>query len=528
VRIIGPGIIVNEPCGCSGNFPAKVRFKLNNNTGTQRYCVTVHLCDGRNVDGQVVVPAQDLIVGTVDPGEKFYEVTIPNYPCGAGNVCFGEAGSGEDGGFAKVETCPTGKCCTVISWNVRPGDPCPLPHANIIKSKCRAQQVCIQGRGKATLDCNPATAAIDDDCNADCAGNGTLRLCTTGGVAPFVFALSDNWGNTYNYSSLSADGRCATYNVKITQDTTFTGTVTDENGAGCATSDTTTLRLVVLPPPVLSDAQPDCEGNVTITASPAGLANYHFKDGNGVTLQNGASNVLTRQFAPGDHCVTCTARNSAGCESTSDPECFTVLPLVPTPALSVTGPDCDGNTVISITNCPATGITFTFEDAAGNPLAGDTDNSACTFTKKFAPGTYTVYVRASNGRATCDKTAQTAPFTIYAPVNTSLNVSGNGACNDGILTFTASASGGNQSYTFEWKVDGSTTLPANASLNGAGNVLTYKPRLAGSGGLDTVAHTVSCQAFDTSGRGPGGAGCGGDIETRRVEQCLSSTVSTVA
>ncbi len=137
VRISGPGVVINEPCNCPGTFTAQVKFRLINNTGTDRYCVTVHLCDGTSSSG-VAFPARDIVIGTVAPGTHDLIAEIPNYPCGAGTICFGEAGSGADGGFAKGETCPTGKCCTVISWNVRPNDPCPLPHEDIIKSKCRA------------------------------------------------------------------------------------------------------------------------------------------------------------------------------------------------------------------------------------------------------------------------------------------------------------------------------------------------------------------------------------------------------
>src|SRR5262245_9946735 len=44
VRIIGPGVILNEPCNCTGTFNALVSFNIENNAGTERYCLTLHLC----------------------------------------------------------------------------------------------------------------------------------------------------------------------------------------------------------------------------------------------------------------------------------------------------------------------------------------------------------------------------------------------------------------------------------------------------------------------------------------------------
>src|SRR5215213_11099939 len=156
VRIIGPGQIINEPCACTGSFNAQVRFRVVNNTGTTRYCVTVHFCPGPLPGGGNFDPG-DVLIGDIPPkSDAFYTVTIPNYPCGTGLVCFGACGPGTDAdtgqpdcSFPKGTACPPGQCCSTISWDVNPG--CPN---RIISSKCRHQQVCIQGRGGVTLDCD--------------------------------------------------------------------------------------------------------------------------------------------------------------------------------------------------------------------------------------------------------------------------------------------------------------------------------------------------------------------------------------
>src|SRR5947209_13885641 len=127
VRIAGPGVVLNEPCICKtgDTFTAQVQFHIVNNTGTDRYCVTGHLCPGVDENGNVVVPAPaNIIFGDIPANfDGLKTITIPNYPCNAGKVCFGAAGPDADGGFPKGAACPTGKCCTTITWNVKASDP---------------------------------------------------------------------------------------------------------------------------------------------------------------------------------------------------------------------------------------------------------------------------------------------------------------------------------------------------------------------------------------------------------------------
>lgn len=267
VRIHGPGIVINEPCTCTKTctrsdgtkyacFDAQVKFTLINNTGTDRYCVTIHLCPGMSSSG-VSFPAQDIVIGTVGPGTHDLIATIPDYPCGAGTVCFGEAGSGEDGGFAKGETCPTGKCCTVISWNVRPNDPCPLPYQDIIKSKCRAQRVCIVGRGTTTLDCDTSASGVQSNCPVECGSSTTLRLCTTNdaSLGPFTFTLGgQSFGPT--------NDTCHDFTVgPITKDTTITGDVKSNDGCTKSASVTLTTSPITVSLDVSGGATCDSAAN---------------------------------------------------------------------------------------------------------------------------------------------------------------------------------------------------------------------------------------------------------------------------
>src|SRR6266508_4073281 len=388
VRISGPGIIINEPCTCTKTctrsdgttyacFDAQVKFNLINNTGTDRYCVTIHLCPGTSSSG-VSFPAQDIVIGTVGPGPHEIIATIPNYPCGAGTVCFGAAGSGEDGGFAKGETCPTGQCCTVISWNVRPNDPCPLPHSDIIKSKCRAQQVCIQGRGITTLDCNTSLSGVQTNCAVPCGGTTTLQLCTTSdaSLAPFTFSLTSSPATTISAPTGSAN--CRTYTVgPITQTTTFTGTVTDKDG--CAKSATVTLTTTAVAARQLSGAlDAGCTGSSTFTVANCDASvNYTYQEvdcvtGTPIGASQGGLGVCsaTFTFAPGatdtTHCVRVTASNgSAACDQTA--QASVVIPAAVTATLALQGtPGCDG--VVTLLATAGGGVapyTFQFNGATG-------------------------------------------------------------------------------------------------------------------------------------------------------------------
>ena len=259
VRIIGPGQIINEPCACTGTFNAQVKFRINNNTGTTRYCVTVHFCPATLPGGGTFTPG-DVLIGDIPPGEADYTVTIPNYPCGAGLVCFGARGPEADGSFPKGTACPSGQCCTTISWDVNPG--CPT---NVIKSKCRHQQICIQGRGGATLDCNTATDGVQAACTVACGGTATVRLCTAepASQGPFDFVLKVPGQTDQTFTGA---GPCHDFTVGgLAADTTITGTVKSKDGC-TKTSNSVTLTVTAISLGASTVASSPCSGIVTFQA----------------------------------------------------------------------------------------------------------------------------------------------------------------------------------------------------------------------------------------------------------------------
>src|SRR5215207_4551087 len=186
VQIIGTGIVVNEPCECTGTFTAEVQFTVRNITSTGRYCISVHLSDGRDIL-LFAADGTSTAFGKAQ-GEDFRDTimtgTLENFPCGAGLVCFGQPG-------VTRGKCDPGTCSTV-AWSTSPGfATCTSPDPTPPGGQCRHQQICIQGRGTTTLDCNPSTPGVDESCPVQCGATTTVRLCTTSdaSLGPFTFTL---------------------------------------------------------------------------------------------------------------------------------------------------------------------------------------------------------------------------------------------------------------------------------------------------------------------------------------------------
>ena len=274
VRIVGPGVIVNEPCNCTGTFTAQVQFTVENNAAAERHCITVHFCPVR-FNGQTI-DLGDVLIGTI-PGKTTRTVTvnIPNYPCGAGLICFGGAGSQPDGSFLKGEACPD-DCCTVISWDV--GQPqseaeCRQSALDPIPSKCRRQQVCIRGRGTPTLNCDPATT--DPNCTVPCGTSASLQVCANNlGPGPYTYKLLAANGTTVLQTFGPTSATCHTFTVSnITTTTTFNASVTDSGTPPCTKATNAVTVTTQAPQAAISVAgNNNCNGVLTFTATAAGFS----------------------------------------------------------------------------------------------------------------------------------------------------------------------------------------------------------------------------------------------------------------
>jgi hypothetical protein len=324
VQIFGEGIVTNEPCECTGTFEAEVQFTVRNITSADRFCVAVHLNDGRDIllfgeDGTSTAFGKD-------QGEDFRDTImtgfLQDFPCGGGRVCFGQEG-------VIRGKCEPGTCSTV-AWSPNQGAAnCTTPDLTPPGGQCRHQEICIVGRGNTTLDCNPATAAIDESCPVECGATATLRLCTTSDatLGPFTFTLNgQSFGPT-------AD-TCHDFVVgPITVTTLFTGCVTDADG--CERCDSTTLTVTPITVTLDVAGEEACNsGNLTFTAtlgSPCtaeGGAQFAFSV-DGTVVQNSGLNTFNYPADPDGICHTVSVVATCG-NCASEPDSITVSQCVTT------------------------------------------------------------------------------------------------------------------------------------------------------------------------------------------------------
>ena len=255
VRIIGAGQIINEPCDCNGTFNAVVNFTVENNAASDRGCITLHL-----VPNSVFAGGDILLQGTIaGKTTQVMQGTINNYPCGAGRQCFGSAsGDGRN-------RCSAGECSTV-SWTVPGQDTC--PPARQISSKCRHQQICIQGRGAASMACSGSNS-----CEVPCGTNATLTLSTTGGPAPYTYKVFDSANNLIDSFGPTNDLSHEFSVGPITGNASFYGTVTDSGSPSCTDAsnsvDVTTTAITV---DVTVAGDENCDGLLTYSAAAAGFS----------------------------------------------------------------------------------------------------------------------------------------------------------------------------------------------------------------------------------------------------------------
>jgi hypothetical protein len=455
--------ILNEPCTCTtATFTALVSFSVTNTTGTDRYCVVLHLPPAGGIPGQDVILTTDPS-GLPDPSSCAKDTVpagssnLPMYgliqgvPCGAGQICFSSQQPDNKGKCPTANSCATisfltsnpfnkqtGTCGCVLDAN---GNAPSFPHG-----QCRHQQICITGFSAALACGSCGSGSTSTSCNPQCGQPATLHATVTAppvsgagaptnpackSATPFVYNLYENGNYSTSFGPTSAT--CHDFTVTPTTTTMYTATICDERlSASCATN--TCCRTAP----------------TTITITPNG---------------------------------------------------------VNTPSVQVSGgPDCTGLTTLSSSVCDA-GVTYTFLD--GSTVLGTVTGggASCSLTTDLSLGTtHSISIVASNGVTACNVQSHASTITVNAAVTPNLTASTPGC--DGTVGFTTAPTGGDTSsaYTYTWKVDGVTQTAT-------GNNFTYNPCTLGN--LDGTCHSVSVTVTDSSK-------CSG-TETLYLSQCVTTT-----
>jgi len=375
VTVAPQAFVINEPCTCSGTFNATVQFTVTNNTGTSRYCVTLHIPTGFGV------PPQDVVLGDIASNTtQTMTGIVTGFPCNpsGGQVCIGSPGS--DG----RKKCAANTCLTV-AWNTSPGAAC--PDTTPPGGQCRHQRVCITGYG-ASLTCVGNDCTTPGSCDAPCGGSLHLLATVGGGVPPYTYTLtgSDGTSQTFPASGTTTDtSHCFTVTPTQTS-TTYTFTVTDSQP--CSRTASTTVTSTVIAKPTLSAGTPDCSGAVTYTVGNCDSSlTYTYKEvncstGAVISTLGGGLGVcmLTHTFPQddADHCVVVTASNgNAACEVTSDKVTSHINAPVTLSLDNFVQTDCSGAGTFTAHASGGTGsYTFTFSVDGGQQQSGSSNTFA--------------------------------------------------------------------------------------------------------------------------------------------------------
>ena len=340
--LVGSGLVVNEPCVCTGTFNAVVAFELHNGTGTNRYCLALHIPAGSGI------PAGDYILNTEDdgsgtstlpPGTHTMFGFFPNFPCNTGGtaVCVGPLDSSGNPTVVRGK-CDAGTCAT-LAWSTSPNAAgCTTADQSPPGGQCRHQGICIQGFGiTATCadgSCN-ARSLTNNCCSVNCGASLNVKITVSGQsgtpcASPPTVSVKRPGATTFTNVTLNSSG-CYVDSSPVQG--TYTFRATDCHGC---TRDTT-LAVCVAQPTIGAPslvANP-CDGKAKFRAGTVtgGTAPFTFKfsldggaDVNG-TGTNGDEFVYSPSLVSGGldtscHSLVAKVTDANGCTATSSATTF--------------------------------------------------------------------------------------------------------------------------------------------------------------------------------------------------------------
>lgn len=296
------------------------------------------------------------------------------------------------------------------------------------------------------------TSTFTDSTSVDCNGNnsGSLTITPTGGTP----------GYNFSWSPAVTTGVSDSIAINLSGNTTYTVIITDVNG--CPDTNSTSLADPTAITSSFTDSSSvscngDSDGSVTVTPS-GGAPSYTFNWSPAVTT--GASDSIATALS-GNVTYTVVITDANNCTDTSS-----ISLADPTAVTSVftdsTSLSCPGDTNGSLTITPAGGaggFTYAWSASSGGAVAtSSADSIAINLTSGV---TYTVVITDANSCIDTNSRTLAAPTgSLGVAITDSVSINCFGDANGSL---TATPTGGNSPYNFNWSRFGGGTVTTGAS-----------------------------------------------------------------
>jgi len=466
------------PFSYSWTLPATDTTSTADSLAAGPYTATVTDSSGCTAQASATIVDPPLLVATVS---------------GSTNVnCFG----GADGTAAVTVSGGTGAYSYL--WSSSPNDTLATVSglsANIAYTVTVTDSLGCVDTDNITLS-EPAaalTSSISSQVNVDCFGNasGTVTVTTGGGTVPYQFTL-DSLNGPWQSDSTFAGLTTGTYTVYVR----------DTNG--CSTNVPVTISEPTAPlaSTIQSQTQVDCFGNATgsVTVSTTGgTPAYQFS----ITSSGGPWQSDSTFTGLVDSSYTVYVLDALGCATQVNVTISEPSAPLASSIFAQTNVNCFSSSTGAVTVTTTGGTTpyqFSLTSATG-PWQSDS-----SFTG-LAQGSYTVYVRDTNGCATQVSVNITEPPTaVDVTVTSSVNVSCFGGANAQAV---AVGSGGTGAISYSWN-----TVPPqlNDTATGlsAGTYTVIATDVLGCSDSASVTITEPLQTVNASVTSSGNVNCTGD------------------